>query len=385
MHWVVMGMSEVLRPGMKTAGVAEFVDHATPARLAPKSHSKQLEQPAASYQKGYTAMSEQSGRRINPDSRGTLWATVVLIVILGITSFTVSFFGLHDVAAWVGLPVWLRWAVPVFIDIAILAYSLAAVIHRSRGEMVWPTWLTLGVFTSASVVANGAHALAKGEGATAVQSWIGAGIAAMAPVAVFAATEQISRLAFLEPKQPIRAASGPEAPAELPEAAEPIAGAVPALPDTPAATLMTEPEAQPEIVSTVEDEPVHSMEAPAEPPEAPEAPAAEAGPDDEAPETTTTPATAPPEAAATPVMMLPPEVPEARPQEPEVPEAESDSRRTAADAPKDLAEWVEQQREQGKPVNGTTAAEFLGLSDRTGRARLTALRETHPHLFTEEA
>lgn len=326
-------------------------------------------------------MSEQSGRRINPDSRGTLWATVILIVILGITSFTVSFFGLHDVAAWVGLPVWLRWAVPVFIDIAILAYSLAAVIHRSRGEMVWPTWVTLGVFTSASVVANGAHALAKGEGETAVQSWIGAGIAAMAPVAVFAATEQISRLAFLKPEQPNRAASEPEAPAELPEAAELGTGSTPALPGAPAATLMPEPEAQPEIASTVEDEPVRSMEAPAE---LPEAAAAEVGRNDQAPEAVAAPATAPPEAAAAPVMVQP-ETPEARPQEPEAPEAEDDSRHTATDAPKDLAEWVEQQREQGKPVNGTTAAEFLGLSDRTGRARLTALRESHPHLFTEEA
>lgn len=378
MHWAVMGMSEALRPGMKTAGVAEFVDHATPARLAPKSHSKQLEQPAASYQKGYTAMSEQSGRRINPDSRGTLWATVILIGILGITSFTVSFFGLHDVAAWVGLPVWLRWAVPVFIDIAILAYSLAAVIHRSRGETVWPTWVTLAVFTSASVVANGAHALAKGEGETAIQSWIGAVIAAMAPVAVFAATEQVSRLAFSEPKRRVRAASEPEALAELPEAAEPSAGSTPALPEVAAAAVMPEPEAQPEIASAAGDEPIGSTETPAELPEAGD------GRDEQAHDVAMTLTTAPPEAVAAPVVTQP-EAPEARPQEPEVPEAEDDSQHTATEAPKDLAEWVEQQREQGKPVNGTTAAEFLGLSDRTGRARLTALRESHPHLFTEES
>lgn len=329
-------------------------------------------------------MSEQSGRRINPDSRGTLWATVILIGILGITSFTVSFFGLHDVAAWVGLPVWLRWAVPVFIDIAILAYSLAAVIHRSRGEMVWPTWLTLGVFTSASVIANGAHALAKGEGATAVQSWIGAGIAAMAPVAVFAATEQVSRLAFSEPKGPVRAASEPEAPAEKPEAVEPGAGSTPALPEAPAAAVMPEPEAQPEIASAAGEEPIGSTEAPTELPEAEESAAAEDGRDEQAHDVATTLTPAPPEAAAAPVVTQP-EAPEALPDEPEVPEAGDDSRHAAPGAPKDLAEWVEQQRAQGAPVNGTTAAEFLGLSDRTGRARLTALRESHPHLFTEEA
>jgi hypothetical protein len=116
-----------------------------------------------------------TGRRINPDSLYTLWFTVILICTLGLTSFMVSFNGLHDVAGWVGLPVWLRWAVPIFIDIAILAYSLAAVIHRARGETVWPTWTTLGAFTLLSVIANGVHALTRGAGTTAVQSWIGAG------------------------------------------------------------------------------------------------------------------------------------------------------------------------------------------------------------------
>lgn len=107
-----------------------------------------------------------AGRRINPDSLRTLWFTVALVGVLGLTSFMVSFNGLHDVAAWVGLPWWMRWAVPIFIDIAILAYSMAAVIHRARGEATWPTWLTPGVFTGVSVVANAAHALAKGEGET---------------------------------------------------------------------------------------------------------------------------------------------------------------------------------------------------------------------------
>lgn len=137
-----------------------------------------------------------SRTRINPDSRKMLWFTIVLVGLLGFTSFVVSFNGLHDVAAWVGLPWWLRWAVPVFIDIAILAYSMAAVIHRARNEPVALTWLTLGVFTSVSVVANAAHALAVGEGSTVVQSWIGAAIASAAPLSVFAATEELSRLAF---------------------------------------------------------------------------------------------------------------------------------------------------------------------------------------------
>ncbi|MBF0807314.1 DUF2637 domain-containing protein [Rothia nasimurium] len=138
--------------------------------------------------------------RINPDSRAVLWFTVLLVLLLGVTSFMVSFNGLHDVASWVGLPPWLRWTVPVFIDIAILAYSMAAVIHRARGEAVALTWGTLMVFTLISVFANGAHALTVGGGQSAAQSWIGAAIAAAAPLSVFAATEELSRLAFGKPE-----------------------------------------------------------------------------------------------------------------------------------------------------------------------------------------
>ena len=87
--------------------------------------------------------------RINPDSHRTLWVTVGLVVFLAITSFAVSFSGLIEVAEWVGLPHWLRWTVPAFIDVAILAYGLAAVIHKSRGEPVGATWISLSIFTAA--------------------------------------------------------------------------------------------------------------------------------------------------------------------------------------------------------------------------------------------
>lgn len=141
--------------------------------------------------------------RINPDSLRTLWFTVGLIIVLGITSFLVSFNGLLDVAAWVGLPHSLRWTVPGFIDVSILAYSMAAVIHKARGERVTATWVSLAVFTLISVVANAIHAISKGEGTTMPQIVIGATIAAAAPIAVFAATEELSRLAFRAPTHPL--------------------------------------------------------------------------------------------------------------------------------------------------------------------------------------
>lgn len=312
-----------------------------------------------------TRPSPAAGRRINPDSLKTLWFTVGAVAILGLTSFMVSFNGLHDVAAWVGLPWWMRWAVPVFIDIAILAYSMAAVIHRARGEATWPTWLTLGVFTVVSVVANAAHALAKGEGETAVQSWIGAGIASMAPLAVFAATEQISRLAFAtdtapqytpqdefvtaEELTPTVAAAGPVAAPRAPQRAQldPVATEPETTPQTPEVDSFEEPD--PETAEAAEERPAASTEP--------------------TPETTGQPVAPAPEPA----------------QEPSQEPADAPQPSTGEDEdPDGFIAWVRGQVAAGESLTGATAGAFLGKSDRTGRNRLNALRDERPEIFEGE-
>lgn len=323
-----------------------------------------------------TRPSPAAGRRINPDSLKTLWFTVGAVAILGLTSFMVSFNGLHDVAAWVGLPWWMRWAVPVFIDIAILAYSMAAVIHRARGEATWPTWLTLGVFTVVSVVANAAHALAKGEGETAVQSWIGAGIASMAPLAVFAATEQISRLAFATDTAPqytsqeeavtaeelTTAVAVPE-PVEAPRAPQraqldPVVTESETTPQTPEAEPFEEPA------------PETAEEAPAAEPETSEAV-------EERPAVFTEPT---PEPTAQPVAPAPEPVQEASQQSADAPQ----SSEAEDEDPDGFIAWVRGQIAAGESLTGATAGAFLGKSDRTGRNRLNALRDERPEIFEGE-
>lgn len=322
-----------------------------------------------------TRPSPAAGRRINPDSLKTLWFTVGAVAILGLTSFMVSFNGLHDVAAWVGLPWWMRWAVPVFIDIAILAYSMAAVIHRARGEATWPTWLTLAVFSLVSVVANAAHALAKGEGETAVQSWIGAGIASMAPLAVFAATEQISRLAFATDTAPeYTAQQEPEqAVEELPHTvAAPERLEASRVPErAQLAPVVNEPE---ETTETPEDEPMEEQT-----PEATdEVPAAEPEPE-ESPEQLPAPVQeSTPETTAQPVAPAPEPV-----QEPS--EGRADAPQPTDDEdPDGFIAWVREQIAAGESLTGATAGDFLGKSDRTGRNRLNALRDERPEIFEGE-
>ena len=139
--------------------------------------------------------------RINPDAIPVLATAVVLVGVLMISSFIVSFNGLYDVAQWTGLPVFLQWLPALFIDAAILAYTISLVVFRARGESVWRTTLALIAFAGISVIANIAHTVSFWDGQlTDFRAWIGVLITAAAPIAVLLAVEEITRLAFELPK-----------------------------------------------------------------------------------------------------------------------------------------------------------------------------------------
>jgi hypothetical protein len=139
--------------------------------------------------------------RINPDAIPVLATAVILVGILMISSFIVSFNGLYDVAKWTGLPVFLQWLPALFIDAAILAYTISLVVFKARGESVWRTITGLVAFAGISVVANVAHTVSFWGGElTDFRSWIGVLITAAAPIAVLLAAEEITRLAFELPK-----------------------------------------------------------------------------------------------------------------------------------------------------------------------------------------
>jgi len=142
-----------------------------------------------------------SAARIDPDTRPVVLATVALVASLGLVSFTVSFAGLSAVAEWAALPNNLRWAVPVFVDGALLAYTLAVLVQRARGESATFSWTALAAFTAVSVAANAAHVLGVGDPGD-WRTYAGAGIAAISPLGVFAATHTLASLAIERPARP---------------------------------------------------------------------------------------------------------------------------------------------------------------------------------------
>jgi hypothetical protein len=148
---------------------------------------------------GIAVARTRKASRINPDDRRFVQAITAGVIIAGLVAFAISFVALMDIATWLGLPRWMSWAVPVFIDLAILVYAGSALIHKTRGERTWPSWLLLLVFTGLSVIANAAHAVANGHTDEAWQGTVGAVVAGMVPIAVFSATEQLSRVAVESP------------------------------------------------------------------------------------------------------------------------------------------------------------------------------------------
>jgi hypothetical protein len=135
--------------------------------------------------------------RINPDAIPVLATAVGLVTLLMVSSFAVSFSGIYTVSEWTGLPAFLQWLPALFIDAAILAYTISLVVFKARGESTWRTLLGLSAFAGVSVIANIAHTLAFWGGSMVdFRAWVGVLITASAPVAVLLASEEITRLAF---------------------------------------------------------------------------------------------------------------------------------------------------------------------------------------------
>lgn len=139
--------------------------------------------------------------RINPDSVPVLGTAVALVSLLMLSSFTVSFSGIYEVSAWTGIPAIIQWLPALFIDAAILAYTISLVVFKARGESTWRTLLGLTSFALISIVANVTHTLAFWQGDVLdFRAWMGVVITASAPIAVLLASEEITRLAFAKPE-----------------------------------------------------------------------------------------------------------------------------------------------------------------------------------------
>jgi hypothetical protein len=136
--------------------------------------------------------------RINPDTPRVLGLAVFLVFVLMVSSFIVSFFGIWGVSQeTTNIPDAITWLPALFLDAAILAYTISYFVFKARGEPVGKTRFALWAFALLSVAANIAHTL---DGITPEMSTysvaIGLMITGSAPIAVVLSMEEIARLAF---------------------------------------------------------------------------------------------------------------------------------------------------------------------------------------------
>jgi len=136
-------------------------------------------------------------RRFHADTPFVLGVLLFLVALLAAASFYVSFSGLYAAAAWaVGDVPPLQFAVPIMLDVAIVAFTLALFVERERGERVWGTWLAIAVFAGASATANILHTLEVTTAITLGQLIVGAVISGGAPILLAFATDKIAVKVF---------------------------------------------------------------------------------------------------------------------------------------------------------------------------------------------
>ncbi|MGQ7788350.1 DUF2637 domain-containing protein [Nesterenkonia sp. K-15-9-6] len=322
-------------------------------------------------------------RRVNPDSGIFIRVIVVGVVLLGLVAFAISFVALMDIAHWLGLPRWMHWSIPVFIDLAILIYAGAVLIHKARGESTVISWLVLLTFTAVSVVANSAHAIAYGSG-TEWESWIGAGIAAMVPMAIFIATEQLARIAVENPqtrRREVQDATRWEATlaeqererlemeAQYAEQKAELT-ARRAAAERQAQLEQEEHETQLAIARAEREKRVKEATKTQEPESQPGYQGAQGN------GVPTTPRRIQGSVQPTPTQ----DSAQSSTGEP----ARQVSRPRTSSAVATSEAWVRDQVEAGHTPTGMELAEALGLSERTARRHLQKIKETHPEWFSEE-
>jgi hypothetical protein len=181
------GFAEIARPPAPPQAVVSGAIIAD-ARLDVKAKQAEEEEEEAN---------RKRAKRFHADTSFVLGLLLILIASMALASFYISFSGLYAAASWaVGDNPPLQFAVPIMLDISIIAFTLALFIERERGEKVVGTWAAISAFTLVSLVANIFHTFVVSTADTPYQLAIGAVISGGAPLLLAFATDKIAVKVF---------------------------------------------------------------------------------------------------------------------------------------------------------------------------------------------
>ena len=143
------------------------------------------------------AQEYKRARRFHADTPFVLGLLLFLVAGMAGASFYVSFSGLYAAAEWaVGPNPPLQFAVPIMLDIAIIAFTLALFVERERGEKVVGTWIAIAMFAAVSATANILHTFVVSTATDNYQLLVGAVISGGAPILLAFATDKIAIKVF---------------------------------------------------------------------------------------------------------------------------------------------------------------------------------------------
>ncbi|WDH78246.1 DUF2637 domain-containing protein [Microbacterium esteraromaticum] len=118
----------------------------------------------------------------------------VIVGVLALTAFTMSFAALTDLAALAGTPEEIAWGFPVIVDGSMTISLLVILVMRSRGRRAVLAWTTLVLFGLVSVVTNGLHTVAVFDPTHGVSLATAVAMAAVPPVALTLLVELLVQL-----------------------------------------------------------------------------------------------------------------------------------------------------------------------------------------------
>lgn len=200
---------------------------------------------------------EKRTAQISPDRLAVGFFAISLVVIVMSSSMVFSYVGIAEAAAWTGVPFGIHVIAPIFIDGAIITYTVSLTIFEWRREdrhTIRHTKRVLRGFTLLSVGLNFAHTASFWQwDFTVYEAWFGALISVAAPIAALLSAEEVVRLAFRRHAPSRPATSEAPAMAEVPAPTPPED--LPAMPPVPVTQLVPlSAPAQPEPIVAEEAE-----------------------------------------------------------------------------------------------------------------------------------
>ncbi len=146
-------------------------------------------------------MTHPKAARISPDSRPIAYGAAGLATLIYLGAFATSFFGQASLAAYMLIPQQLQYVAPAVVDLALILFTLATLVRKSRGESTLVANLATGFWTAVSIGANVSHVLIPAGPPTSWTAGIyaGAALSALMPLAALGASLVIENVLIAGP------------------------------------------------------------------------------------------------------------------------------------------------------------------------------------------